>query len=150
MHALMNLPNPSNELRSLREFHDANENHVCELLALGWATYSYVALLVPMVLGKFPIDTRKNLARQHNCLEWTIDQLRDCIAQEISVLEVGLCNPTSLVQDHSHFPMATASFHTGTTSQSELKKLICAFCKGAHSAIRCDVILNQPMQSELD
>ena len=76
MQALMNLPSPKNEIRSLREFHDAIENHVRGLLALGWTTALYGALLVPMVLGKLPPDTRRNLAREHSNLEWTIDELR--------------------------------------------------------------------------
>jgi len=69
MHALMNLPNPNNEIRSLREFHDAIENHVRGLLVLGWTTETYGALLVPMVLGKLPPDTRKNLAE--NIATWS-------------------------------------------------------------------------------
>ena len=93
MHVLMNLPNPKNEIKSLREFYDAIENHVRGLLALGWTTESYGALLVPMVLGKLPAETRKNLAREHGNLEWTINELRDSIAREIRVLEAGLYVP---------------------------------------------------------
>ena len=96
MHALMNLPNPKNEIKSLREFYDAIENHVRGLLALGWTTESYGALLVPMVLGKLPAETRKNLAREHGNLEWTIN---DSIAREIRVLEAGLCVPPSPAED---------------------------------------------------
>ena len=91
MQALMNLPSPKNEIRSLRKFHDAIENHVRGLLALGWTTASYGALLVPIVLGKLPPDTRRNLAREHSNLDWTIDELRDSIAREIRVLEAGSC-----------------------------------------------------------
>ena len=93
MQALINLPSPKNEIRSLREFHDAIENHVRGLLALGWTTASYGVLLVPMVLGKLPPDTRRNLAREHSNLDWTIDELRDSIAREIRVLEAGSCIP---------------------------------------------------------
>ena len=149
MHALMNLPKPNNEISSLREFHDAIENHVRGLLALGWQTESYGALLVPMVLGKLPADIRKNLAREHNNLEWNIDELRDAIAREIRVLEAGLCIPPSLIEDNQRPPLATASFHTGTTSQSEPKKPKCVFCKGAHLTTQCDVISDQPKRMEL-
>ena len=147
MHALMNLPNPKNEIKSLREFYDAIENHVRGLLALGWTTESHGALLVPMVLGKLPAETRKNLAREHGNLEWTINELRDSITREICVLEAGLCVPPSPVEDHLHSPIVTASFHTGATNQ--LKKPKCTFCKGAHSAIKCDVISDQPKQMEI-
>ena len=63
MHSLMNLLNPRNEIKSLREFHDETENQVYGLLALRWTTESYGALLVPMVLGNLPVDTKKNMAR---------------------------------------------------------------------------------------
>ena len=96
----MNLPNPKNEIKSLREFHDAIENHVRGLLALGWSTESYGALLVPMILGKLPADTRRSLAREHSNLEWTIDELRASIAREIRVLEAGLCMPSPPAEDH--------------------------------------------------
>ena len=143
----MNLPSPKNEIRSLREFHDAIENHVRGLLALGWTTASYGALLVPMVLGKLPPDTRRNLAREHSNLDWTINELRDSIAREIRVLEAGSCIPPSPVEDCQRSPLVTASFHTGATSQ--LKKPKCVFCKGAHSATKCDVILEQSKRMEL-
>ena len=147
MHALMNLPNPKNEIKSLREFYDAIENHVRGLLALGWTTESYGALLVPMVLGKLPAETRKNLAREHGNLEWTINELRDSIAREIRVLEAGLCVPPSPAEDHLRPPIVTASFHTGATYQ--LKKPKCIFCKGTHSSIKCDVISDQPKRMEI-
>ena len=59
MHSLMNLPRASNNITGLRAFHDAIENHVHGLSALGQSTTSYGALLVPMVLGRLPADVRK-------------------------------------------------------------------------------------------
>ena len=143
----MNLPNPKNEIKSLREFHDAIENHVHGLLALGWSTESYGALLVPMILGKLPADTRRCLAREHSNLEWTIDELRASIAREIRVLEAGLCMPSPPAEDHQRPPMVTASFHTGATGH--VKKLKCVFCKGEHLATQCDVISDQPKRMEV-
>ena len=147
MHALMNLSSPKNDIKGLREFHDAIENHVRGLLALGWTTRSYEALLVPMVLGKLLSDTRKNLAREHSNLDWTIDELRDSIAREIRVLEAGSYIPPSPVEDPQRSPPLTASFHAGATSQ--LKNPKCIFCKGAHSTTKCDVITEQPKRMEL-
>ena len=147
MHSLMNLPNPKNEIKSLREFHDAIENHVRGLLALGWTTESYGALLVPMVLGKLPADTRKSLAREHSNLEWTIDELRTSIAREIRVLEAGLCMPSPPVEDHQRPPILTASFHTGATGH--VKKLKCVFCKSEHLTTQCDVISDQSKWMEV-
>ena len=63
MQSLLALPNPSNNLLSLRSFYDSVENHIHGLSALGKSKDSYGALLVPIVLGKLPIETRRNLAR---------------------------------------------------------------------------------------
>ena len=76
------------------------------LTALGQSSESYGALLVPMVLGKLPIDVRKNLAREHSHLGWTLDQLRQSIAKEIRVLEAGDFLPPPQSEDHH----STASF----------------------------------------
>jgi len=91
-------------------------------------------LLVPIVIGKLPPDVRKSLSREHNSLEWTLDQLREAIVTEIRILEAGAFAPTFKLVDH-HSPTVAASLLAGTTSQSDSKKPKCAFCKGAHSAI---------------
>ena len=51
MHALMNLPNPSTKIRSLREFYDANKKLCIWAVVIGVAIKSYGALhmLLPMV-----------------------------------------------------------------------------------------------------
>ena len=83
----MNLPNASNNITNLKTFYDVIENHVRGLAALGQSTESYGALLVPMILGKVSVDVRKSLAREHNNLDWTLDQLRDSSVKEICVIE---------------------------------------------------------------
>ena len=89
-----------------------------------------------MILGKLPTEIRKNLAREHSTLEWTLDQLRDSIAKEIRVLEAGTFVPPS--EDHHRH---TTSFHTGAVIRSEQRKQPkCVFCKGQHQATQCDVI----------
>ena len=80
------------------------------LAALGQSTESYGAPLVPMILGKLPAEVRKNLAREHSNLEWTLDQLRDSIVKEIQVIEAGAFVPPPQPEDHYR---STASFHTG-------------------------------------
>jgi len=50
MHALLALPNPSNNLASLLSFHDGLENHIKGLSALHQSKESYSALLVPIIL----------------------------------------------------------------------------------------------------
>ena len=145
MHSLMNLPRASHNITGLRAFHDAIENHVRGLSALGQSTTSYGALLVPMVLGRLPADVRKNLAREHSSLEWTLDKLRKSIATEIRVLEAGaLVSPSQSDEHHS-----TASFHTGAMSKPEPRKLKCVFCKGPHPATQCDTIPDQSKRMDI-
>ena len=148
MHALMNLPHANNTLTSLRAFHDAIENHVRGLSALGQSTESYGALLVPMVLGKLPADVRRNLAREHDNLEWTLDQLRESIVKEIRVIEAGaLVHPPKPDGYHSSPPL-TASLVAGT-SRPDTRRSKCAFCKGTHSAAQCTAVLDQPKRIEI-
>ena len=63
MQPLLFLPNPSNNMTSLRSFHDSVENHIRGLSALGQSRDSYGTLLVPIILGKLPVETRRSLAR---------------------------------------------------------------------------------------
>ncbi len=147
MQALMNLLNANNNITSLRTLCDVIENHVRGLAALGQSTESYGALLVPMVLGKLPADVRKNLAREHSNLEWTLDQLRDSIVKEIRVIEAGASVSPPQSEDHYR---STASFHTGAMSRPEQRKPPrCAFCKGSHPATQCDAIPDQSKRMDI-
>ena len=138
MHALMNLPNANSSITSLRTLCDVIENHVRGLATLGQSTDSYGALLVPMILRKLPADVRKNLAREHSNLEWTLDQLRDSIMKEIRVIEAGASGPPPQPEDHYR---STASFYTEAMSKPEQRKPPkCIFCKGLHPATQCDNI----------
>ena len=46
-------------------------------------------ILICIILGKLPVDTRKNLARDHNNSEWSLHELQDAILKEIQVLETS-------------------------------------------------------------
>ena len=147
MHALMNLPNANNNITSLRTLCDVIESHVRGLVALGQSTESYGALLVPMVLGKLPAEVRKNLAREHSNVEWTLDQLRDSIVKEIRIIEAGASVSPPQPEDHYR---STASFHTGAISRPEQRKPPrCAFCKGSHPATQCDAIPDQSKRMDI-
>ena len=87
MQALLDLPNPSSDMTELRRFYDSVENHIRGLSSLGKSQESYGALLIPIILGKLPIEIRHNLAQEHSNLEWTIDELRGAILKEIQILE---------------------------------------------------------------
>ena len=71
MQALLDIANPVSSLSSLQLFYDTIEGHIRGLAALGKPEESYGALLNPIVLGKLPIETQRNLAREHGSLEWT-------------------------------------------------------------------------------
>ena len=90
MQALLDLPNPSSDMTELRRFYDSVENHIRGLSSLGKSQESYGALLIPIILGKLPMEIRHNLAREHSNPEWTIDELRGAILKEIQILEQGL------------------------------------------------------------
>ena len=93
--ALIELPGPTNELSSLQLFHDTTENHIRGLASLGVSKESYSTILVPIILGKLPVPIRRNLARDHNELRWTLDDLQAAVVKEIRILESGLYNNDS-------------------------------------------------------
>ena len=110
-----------------------------------------------MVLGKLPIEIKCNMAREQRNPEWTIDELREALLKEIKILEQGQF--TSM----DSFPSDTAittSFFTGTrskhhsrdhrgTSFSPVKKLVCTYCKGAHTANNCNVVTDPDKRLEI-
>jgi hypothetical protein len=72
MQALLNIPKPSTNLISLRQFYDTIENHIRGLSALRKSEESFGSLLTPVILGKLPVELQRNLAREQNNSEWTI------------------------------------------------------------------------------
>ena len=102
-----------------------------------------------MTLGKLPADVRRNLAREQNRSDWSIEELREALLREIRILEQGIFTPTTYLPEA--LPMMTASLYTGTRSnhprQSRSdrgmlnKKFTCAYCKGTHATNNCDVVV---------
>ena len=64
MQALLNIASPTTNLTSLRQFYDTIENHIRGLSALGKSEESFASLLIPIILGKLPVDLQRNLARE--------------------------------------------------------------------------------------
>ena len=138
MDALMNLPKPVNSLSSLQAFHDKLGSHMRALSSLGKSPDTYSAMLTPMVLGKLPTELKKQLARDHNSGEWTIQELLTCILREIRVLEVGQYSNGFSKEYHT----TTSSFHTGAGKavvQRQKREVVCTYCKGSHTANQCTV-----------
>ena len=77
----------TNELSILRLLYGSVERHIRGLSSLGVSKETYGILLVPIILNKLPVTTRKNLAQEHVNLHWSIDELPAAILKEIRVLE---------------------------------------------------------------
>ena len=109
------------------------------LRSLGKSPDTYSTMLTPMVLGKLPIELKKQLARDHNSGEWTIREVLTSILKEIRVLEVGHYSNSFSKELYT----TTASFHTTARkpiAQREKKEPACTYCKGTHTANQCTVI----------
>lgn len=138
MQALLDLNSPTNSLAALLLFHDSVEGHIHSLSSLDKSHETYGSLLVPIILGKLPTETCRNLARDHGNDERTINELQDAIQKEIHILEMEIENPFN---KKSSLLIPTALFHTGLNRRSTCnptegqKKLTCVYCKGPHSPI---------------
>jgi hypothetical protein len=93
MRALHSLSQPEGNLKSLRLFYDSLESYVRGLEALEKAPETYSDLLVYILLDKLPGDERKNVARQFDKDEWTLEQLSTALRGEIPVLELAKIIP---------------------------------------------------------
>jgi hypothetical protein len=89
MRALYNLPKPEANLKGLHGFYDQVESYVRGLESLEKPPDTYGDLLVCILLDKLPADVRKNVARQNDKDEFTLDQLRNVLKGEIRVMEAG-------------------------------------------------------------
>ena len=140
-HALIDLPEPTNELSSSQLFHNIMEYHTRGLASLGVSKDSYSTILVPIILGKLPVAVRRNLARDHDQLRWTLDDLQTAVVKEIRVLDSGLytkdSSPSLSIRTH-----ATASFHATIKGGHHptgggKKKVQCLYCEGEHFPTTC-------------
>ena len=154
MQALLDLPSPTNTLTSLQHFHDSVESHIRSLSSLGKDRESYGDLLIPIIMGKLPVATRKNFARNHSNSEWRLNELQDAILKEIHILETGL----NIVNQHKQNPPTpAASFHTNAgrnpcptdDSWDSKRKHPCVYCSGSHAPSICDVVTDQQKRLEI-
>ena len=79
MRGLWELPHPSHELSSLRNFYDTLESQIRGLQALGKSENSYGDLLVPVILEKIPASMKVQITRDHGDSEWSLTDLRQAI-----------------------------------------------------------------------
>ncbi len=149
MQALLEISSPNGLLGSLQKLYDTLETHIRGLPSLRKAQQSYGDLLIPLILGKLPNEIRKNLARDHETLDWTIDQLRNALQKELRILEAGkFVNPT-LNENEDTKGSITSSFYTGVPTDPSSSRhpnprtkvpQPCVYCKKAHSSKNCQTV----------
>lgn len=149
-HALIELLRPTNELSSLQLFHDITENHIRGLASLGVSKESYNTILVPI---KLPVPVRRNLARDHDQLRRTLDDLQAVILKEIRVLESGIYTTDSSIVPTTR-THAIASFHAAIKgghhpTSSGKKNAQCVYCKGEHSPTTCSEVTDYQKRLEI-
>ena len=138
MRALWDLPNPTNTACSLREFFDELESLVRGLRTLGKTEDSYGDLLVPMILNKLPTNTKRQMSRYHGSTNYDLKTLKEAIQREIEILQVDDVSETQ----HTVERATASAFHTKAQNRLkfEPKSFSCAYCKGKHSPINCEVV----------
>ena len=116
VNALIDMSGPTNSLDLLQLFYDAIKTHTRSLTSLGKLTSEYEAMLVTSIMGKLPMDIRRNLARAHGTDELTFDNLRKAIHSKIHILEMSTSDVTKRYQS-GHPP--TATFLTNTDRKTQ-------------------------------
>ena len=75
MQNLINLPAPTNGIKSLKSFRDLLESYIRGLESMGHYPDSYSSLLIPHILNKLPSSVRHNITRGHGNDDWEISAL---------------------------------------------------------------------------
>ena len=105
-------------------------------------------------------EMKRNLARSHQGEDWTIQDLRQTLKQELRVLEAG---STPMFD-----PTPTASFYTGVKGETSKGKppsftpgtesppgkvpsrgRTCPYCKGNHSANKCTIVVDPKIRKSI-
>ncbi|XP_006815922.1 uncharacterized protein LOC100369222 [Saccoglossus kowalevskii] len=142
MKSLWEMPKPTGDLNSLRNFYDSLESYIRDLQSLGKREDSYGDLLVPIMLEKLPGYVRKQIAREHGNCEWKLYELREAIIKEIDALQAD-----EFDREPPTEPPVTAAFYAGTSTEPQ-KPRSCAFCKGEHSPNNCKVVVDRNKRME--
>ncbi|XP_070556469.1 uncharacterized protein [Ptychodera flava] len=148
MKALWDMPTPTGELSSLRNFYDTLESYIRGLQSLGKSEESYGDLLVPIVLEKLPVNTRKQIAREHGNNEWNLADLRKAIYKEIDALQAGY-STDELDCGSSDKPSMTAAFHAKASPAKPKKSRSCAYCKDSHFPNDCIVVSDRAKRLDI-
>ncbi|XP_006812892.1 uncharacterized protein LOC102807089 [Saccoglossus kowalevskii] len=162
MKSLWDLPKPTSDMNSLRNFYDTIETNVRGLEALGKKETSYGDLLVPIVFEKLPRGIRKQITRDHGDCEWKLSELRESLYKEIQALEVSSLINDSAGEYEQETQQMTAAFYTGTktsatrTSTRNFRprnapkpRKTCAYCKGQHFHSNCVIVTDRNKRHDI-
>jgi len=144
--AFLDIPKPNSSLSSLRHFHDSVDSHIKELTALDEHKESYGSLLVHIIWGRLPPETRKNLARANTKTTWTLDELQTGILIEIRVLESGLLMESIAENSTDATPPMTATSFLPSSSKQRMtsRPSSCTYCQlTSYSSFNCDKLSDQ-------
>ena len=117
MQGLLELPRSTSTIVSLRMFQEKMESYIRGLQSLGQGQESFGNLLVSVILGKLPVDVKRNMTRDHGNNKWQLQDLRQALKKEIDILESGLPTLTSEM-----YP-AIASFFMSTGSNPQRTRI---------------------------
>ena len=135
MRALYHMAKPGTDLASLRIFTDQLESHIRGLDALGKKADSFGYLLVCILLDKFSSDLRRNLARQHGTTEWTLEDLRAPLQQELEILDDSTLDQQA---KRATFSQEAKVLFSGASQPPKKKR--CPFCTGDHYPTHCTIV----------
>nr|XP_006816325.1 PREDICTED: uncharacterized protein LOC102803186 [Saccoglossus kowalevskii] len=146
MKALWELQPPDNSLSSMTNFYDNLETYIRGLRSLGKKEDYYGDLHVPIIFEKLPANTRTQISREHGNNAWSITELKKAIHKEIQARQAG--NPIEQFNEQhatERYSPSTTSFHVGyksnRSSDFKPRPIKCAYCKAAHSAHACEIII---------
>lgn len=145
MKSLLQIPAPSCTISSLRQFYDHLETFVRGLESLEKYQESYGELLVPVIIGKLPIEIRKSLAHVNENECWSLNDLRKAISRELRIME------TVLDPQVPEVGLPTASFFTSTNPRRQNRQVRsqnhrtsnqkkCVFCDNEHLSQNCATV----------
>ena len=129
------------------------ESHIRSLTSLRKSTDTYSAMLVLFLIRKLPIDTIRNIARDHESSNWTIEELLETLLRKIRIFETS--NHTIQPQKPKNFEetssLPTASFQTNVRvpASNHAQCPSCSYYKSsAHSSADCDAVGTQQARGE--
>jgi len=137
MKALWDLPKPSDNASSIKDFYDHMETYIRGLRSLGKTEDSYGELLVPVIFEKLPSRMKTQISREQGERIWKLPELMNSIYKEIEASQAG-------EEQHMPTPSAATFFigsrsrrKPGRSSSTNATSLSCPFCKGNHWPTDC-------------